>query len=184
MWIQSCCWERAIIPPGPLALPDTVDLVNLDENIKDVEIPELMWASLWNMNTLFFSAIQRCGCHRHLPGQQLQLFVKATTQELLQVLAADAVRRHSQVEESNQNVCYECGGFLFGSTPKVTIGRQRARLVILGYQHPELTIVQTAAPTQQMMFRHLFLQVHKLFLHIGTSLQLSCKRLHLKSIRT
>ena len=46
--------KRAIIPPGPLALPDTVDLVNLDEDIKDVEIPELMWASLWNMNTLFF----------------------------------------------------------------------------------------------------------------------------------
>ena len=32
--------KRAIIPPGALALTDTVDPVNLDEHIKDVEIPE------------------------------------------------------------------------------------------------------------------------------------------------
>ena len=32
--------KRAIIPPGPLALTGTVDPVNLDENIKDAEIPE------------------------------------------------------------------------------------------------------------------------------------------------
>ena len=45
-----------------------------------------------------------------------------------------------------------------------------ARLVILGYQHPELTNVSTAAPTLGHMSRHLLLQacaLHRLQDHFG-----------------
>ena len=48
--------------------------------------------------------------------------------------------------------------------------KAKARLVILGYQHPELTSVPTAAPTLGKMSRHLLLQacaLHKLRAHFG-----------------
>ena len=102
--------------------------------------------------------------HRLLPGQQLQLD-EATTKELSQVLAANAVRRPSQEEELN----LKPEGLLrmrWVLTLKYTEGGDRkakARLVILG--HPELTSVPTAAPTHGKMSRHLLLQacaLHKL----------------------
>ena len=46
--------------------------------------------------------------------------------------------------------------------------KAQARLVILGYQHPELTSVPTAAPILDQMSRHLLLQacaLHKLRVH-------------------
>ena len=68
------------------------------------------------------------------------------------------------------NVCWACGEVL---TWKYTEGGDRkakARLVILGYQHPELTNVPTAAPTVGRMSRHLLLQacaLHKRRVHFG-----------------
>ena len=47
---------------------------------------------------------------------------------------------------------------------------KQKRLVILEYQHPELTNVPTAAPTHANMSRHLCLQacaLHKLRVHFG-----------------
>ena len=48
--------------------------------------------------------------------------------------------------------------------------KAKARLVILVYQHPELTSVPTAAPTLGKISRHLLLQAcapHKLRVHFG-----------------
>ena len=48
--------------------------------------------------------------------------------------------------------------------------KAKARLVFIGYQHPELTSVLTAAPTLGRMSRHLLLQtcaLHKLRIHLG-----------------
>ena len=122
---------------------------------------------LWNLKSPSVE-IHRCGLskrlsdgkstevtyHRSLPGQQLQ-FDEAMTKELSQVLAADAVRRLSQEEELNL---------------KPERWKAKARFVILGYQHPELTSVPTAAPTLGKMSRHLSLQacaLHKLRVHFG-----------------
>ena len=109
--------------------------------------------------------------HRLLPGQQLQ-FDEAMTQELSQVLAANAVRRLSQEEELNLKPerLLRMRRVL---TWKYTEGEDRkakARLVVLGYQHPELTSVPAAAPTLGKMSRHLLLQacaLHKLRVCFG-----------------
>ena len=54
---------------------------------------------------------------------------------------------------------------------RVEVDRKaEARLVILGYQHPELTNEPTAAPTLGRMSRHLLLQpcaLHKRRVHFG-----------------
>ena len=71
------------------------------------------------------------------------------TTELSQVLAATAARRLSQEEELNLNL-ERLLRMRWALTWKYTEGGDRkakARLVILGYQHPELTTVPTAAPT-------------------------------------
>ena len=86
--------------------------------------------------------------HRLLPGQQLQLD-EAMTKKLSQVLAADAVRRLSQEEELNLKP-ERWLRMRWVLTWKYTEGGDRkakARLVILGCQHPELRSVPTAAPT-------------------------------------
>ena len=94
------------------------------------------------------------------------------TKELSQVLAADAVRRLSQEEELNLKP-ERLLRMRWVLTWKYTEGGDRkakARLVILGYQHPELTNVPTAAPTLGKMSRHLLLQacaLHKLRVHFG-----------------
>ena len=104
--------------------------------------------------------------HRLLPGQQLQL-EEAMTKELSQVLAADAVRRLTQ--DGEQPLLRR----RWVLTWKYTDGGDRkakAWLVILGYQHPELTSVPTAAPTLGKMSRDLLLQacaLHKLRVHFG-----------------
>ena len=65
--------------------------------------------------------------------------------------------------------------------------KAKTRLVILAFQHPELTNVPTAAPTLGKMSRHLLLQ-HAPFTNFGSILvispQLSCKHLPLKSIES
>ena len=109
--------------------------------------------------------------HRLLPGQQLQ-FDEAMTKELSQVLAANAVRRLSQEEELNLKLEHLLR-MRWVLTWKYTEGGDRkakARLVILGYQHPELTSLPTAAPTLGKMSRHLLLQacaLHKLRVQFG-----------------
>ena len=110
-------------------------------------------------------------CRRLLPGQQLQ-FDDAMTKELSQVMAADAVRRLSQEEELNLKP-EKWLRMRWVLTWKYTEGGDRkakARLVILVYQHPELTSVPTTAPTLGKMSRHLLLQacaLHKLRIHLG-----------------
>ena len=115
----------------------------------------------WNLKGLSVE-IPRYGCqkrlsdgkssevtyHRLLPGQQLQ-FDEAMTKELSQVLAADAARRLLQEEELNLKP-ERLLRMRWVLTWKYTEGGDRkakARLVILVYQHPELTSVPTAAPT-------------------------------------
>ena len=94
------------------------------------------------------------------------------TKELSQVLAADAVRRLSQEEELNLKP-ERWLRMRWVLTWKYTEGGDRkakARLVILGHQHPDLTSVPTAAPTLGNMSRHLLLQacaLHKLRVHFG-----------------
>ena len=105
-------------------------------------------------------------CHRLLPGQQRQLD-EAMTKELSQVLAADAVRRLTQKEALNLKP-ERLLRMRWVLTWKYTEGGDRkakARLVILGYQHPELTSVPTAAPTVANMSRHLLLQACALRKH-------------------
>ena len=93
------------------------------------------------------------------------------THELSQVLAADAVRRFSQEEELNLKP-ERLLRMRWVLTWKYTEGGERkatARLVILGYQHPELTSVPTA-PTLGNKSRHLLLQscaLHQLRVHFG-----------------
>ena len=110
--------------------------------------------------------------HRLLPGHQLQ-FDEAMTKELSQVLAANAVRRLSHEEELNLKPA-RLLRMRWVLTWKYTEGGDRkakARLVILVYyQHPELTSVPTAAPTLGKMSRHLLLQacaLHKLRVYFG-----------------
>ena len=109
--------------------------------------------------------------HRLLPGQQLQ-FDEAMTKDLPEVLAANAVRRLSQEEELNLKP-ERLLRMRWVLRWKYTEGGDRkakARLVILGYQHPELTSVPTAAPTLGKMSRHLLLQactLHELRVHFG-----------------
>ena len=80
--------------------------------------------------------------HRYLPGQQLQ-FDEAMTEEWSWVLVADAVRRLSQEEELDLKP-ERLLRMRWVLTWKYTEDGDRkaeARLVILGYQHPELTNV-------------------------------------------
>ena len=94
------------------------------------------------------------------------------TKELSQVLAANAVRRLSQEEELNLKP-ERLLRMRWVLTWKYTEGGDRkakAKLVILGYQHPELTSVPTAAPTLGQMSRHLLLRacaLHRLRVHFG-----------------
>ena len=87
-------------------------------------------------------------------------------------MAANAVRRLSQEEELNLKP-ERLLRMRWVLTWKYTEGGDRkakARLVILEYQHPELTSVQTAAPTLGKMSRRLLLQacaLHKLRVHFG-----------------
>ena len=142
-----------------------------------------MLVILWNLKSPSVE-IHRCGCQRDCqmgnrlrlpftvswPGQQPQ-FDEAMTKELSQVLAADAVRL-TQEEELNLKP-ERLLRMRWVLTWKNTEGgdrRAKARLVILGYQHPELTNVPTAAPTLGKMSRHLSLQacaLHKLRVHFG-----------------
>ena len=116
------------------------------------------------------------------------------TKELSQVLAANAVRRLSQEEELNLKP-ERLLRMRLVLTWKYTEGGDRkakARLVILGCQHQELTSVPTAAPTLGKMSRHLLLQacaLHKLRVHFGdvssaflqTSASEECQELTIKA---
>ena len=78
------------------------------------------------------------------------------TKKLSQVLAANAVRRLSQEEELNLQP-ERLLRMRWVLTWKYTEGGDRkakAKLVILVYQHPELTSVPTSAPTLGKMCRH------------------------------
>ena len=85
---------------------------------------------------------------------------------------ADAVRRLSQEEELNLKP-ERLLRMLWLLVWKHTEGgdrRAKACLIILVHQHPELTKVQTAAPTNGKMSRPLLLQagtLHKLQSHVG-----------------
>ena len=126
--------------------------------------------------------------HRLLPSQQLQCD-EAMTIELSQVLAADAVRRLTQEEELDLKP-ERLLRMRWVLTWKYSEGGDRkakARLVILGHQHPDLTSVPTAAPTLGNMSRHLLLQacaLHNFGSILVTFPQLSCKLLPLKSIKS
>ena len=128
-------------------------------------------SSMWLSKRLSDGTSSEVTDHRLLPGQQLQ-FDEAMTKELSQVLAANAVRRLSQEEELNLEP-ERLLRMRWVLTWKYTEGGDRkakVRLVILGYQHPELTSVPTAAPTLGKMSRHLLLQacaLHKLRVHFG-----------------
>ena len=128
-------------------------------------------SSVWLSKRLSDGKSSEVTYHRLLPGQQLQ-FDEAMTKELSQVLAANAVRRLSQEEELNLKP-ERLLRMRWVLTWKYTEGGDRkakARLVILVYQHPELTSVPTAAPTLGKMSRHLLLQacaLHKLRVHFG-----------------
>ena len=94
------------------------------------------------------------------------------TKELSQVLGANAVRRLSQEQELNLQP-ERLLRMWWVLTLEYTEGGDRKakpRLVILGYQHPELTSVATAAPTLGKMSLHLLLQacaLHNLRVHVG-----------------
>ena len=128
-------------------------------------------SSVWFVKRVSDGKSTEVTYHRLLPGQQLQ-FDEAMTKELSQVLAADAVRRLSQEEELNLKP-ERWLRMRWVLTWKYTEGGDRkakARLVILGHQHPELTSVPTTAPTLGKMSRHLLLQacaLHKLRVHLG-----------------
>ena len=92
------------------------------------------------------------------------------TKELSQVLAADAVRRLSQEEELNLKPerLLRMRRVLTWKYTESGDRKAKARLVILGYQHPELTNVPAGAPTLGKMSRHLLLQacaLHKIRVH-------------------
>ena len=128
-------------------------------------------SSVWLSKRLSDGKSTEVTCHRLLRGQHLQ-FDEAVTKELSQVLAVDAVRRLTQEEELNLKPVRLMSMRLVLKL-KYTEGGDRkakARLVILGYQHPELTNVPTTAPTLGKMSRHLLLQacaLHKLRVHFG-----------------
>ena len=120
-------------------------------------------SSVWLSKRLSDGKSSEVTYHRLLPGQQLQ-FDKAMTKELSQVSAAE--------EELNLKP-ERLLRMRWILTWKYTEGGDRkakARVVILGYQHPELTSEPTAAPTLGKMSRHLLLQacaLHKLRVHFG-----------------
>ena len=91
------------------------------------------------------------------------------TKELSQVLAANAVRRLSQEEELNLKPerLLRMRWVLTWKYTERGDKKAKAKLVILGCQHPELTNVPTAAPTLGKM-----------------SPRLSCKHQPLKSIKS
>ena len=128
-------------------------------------------SSVWLSKRLSDGKSTEVTFHRLLPGQQLH-FDEAVTKELPQVLAADAVRRLSKEEELDLKP-ERLLRMRWVLTWKYTEGGDRkakARLVILGHQHPELTSVPTAAPTLGKMSRHVLLQacaLHKHRVHLG-----------------
>ena len=71
---------------------ETVDWCQKGLSVRD--------SSVWLSKRLSDGKSSEVTYHRLLPGQQLQ-FDEAMTKELLQVLAANAVRRLSQEEELN-----------------------------------------------------------------------------------
>ena len=116
-------------------------------------------SSVWLSKRLSDGKSSEVTYHRLLPGQQLQ-FDEAMTKDLSQVLAADAVRPLSKEEELNLKP-ERLLRMRWVLTWKYTEGGDRkakARLVVVGYQYPELTSVPTAAPTLGKMSRHLLLR--------------------------
>ena len=79
-----------------------------------------------------------------------------------------SVKRRNKT--STLNVCCECGGLLFGSTSKAAIGRQKARLIILGISTPRTHKRRDRSPTLEKMSRPLLLPacaLHKFRLPFG-----------------
>ena len=125
-------------------------------------------SSVWLSKTLSDGKSSEVTYHRLVPGKQLQ-FDEALRKEMSQVLAADAVRQEEELNLKPERFLR----MRWVLTWKYTEGGDRkakARLVILGYQHPEQTNVLTAAPTLGKMSRHSLLQacaLHKLRVHFG-----------------
>ena len=88
--------------------------------------------------------------HRLLPGQQLQ-FDEEMTKELLQTQFVDSRKKELNLKPERflRMRCVLTWKYNEGGDRNA-----KARLVILGYQHPELTSVATAAPTIGKMSRH------------------------------
>ena len=155
VWLTNSSDEREIFEI------DVGDPLESEKSCRD--------SSVWLSKRLSDGKSTEVTCHRLLPGQQLQ-FDEAMTKELSQVLAADAVRRLRQEQELDLKP-ERLLRMRWVLTWKYTEGddkKAKARLVIWGYQHPELTSVPTAAPTLGKMSRHLLLQacaLHKLRVH-------------------
>ena len=97
-------------------------------------------SSVWLSKRMSDGKSSDVTCHRLLPGQQLQ-FDEAMTKDLSHVLAANAVRRLSQEEELNLKPerLLRMRWVLTWNYSEGGDRKAKARLVILVYQHPELT---------------------------------------------
>ena len=145
-------------------------------------------SSVWMSKRLSDGKSTEVTYHRLLPRQQLQ-FDDAMTKEVSQNWPADAVRRLMQEEEEPDPKPERLLRMRWVLKWKYTEGGDRkaqARFVILGYQHPELTSVPTAAPTLGKMSSFVLqaCALHKLRVHFGdvssAFLQTSASEEHLK----
>ena len=104
---------------------------------------------------------------------------KVMTKELSRALAADAVRRLCREEELHLQP------ERFSRMRGFSSGTMQTGDRMAGYQHPQNTILPTAAPTLGQRTRHLLLQscaLHRFRLHLGdvtsASLQTSSSEEH------
>ena len=104
------------------------------------------------------------------PGEQVQ-FDEAMVKELSQVAASEALRRVLKEElPLDETKLLKMRWVLTWKYQEGGERKAKARLVILGYQHPRLTEQATAAPTLGRLGRNLLLQacaVNKLKLEFG-----------------
>ncbi|CAK0886214.1 unnamed protein product [Prorocentrum cordatum] len=105
------------------------------------------------------------------PGQQLE-FDKAMCKEISQVIATKVLKRIAQEElaEIDESRLLKMRSVLTYKCQEGGARKPKARLVILGYQHPSLTELSTAAPTLGKLARNMLFQVcaqHKFKLKFG-----------------
>ena len=189
--------KRTIITPAPLALPDNVDSASVPESLNEAGVSEVLEPSegdtkkrrvesfdesvdwfLRERSTIAW--MTNVSDEREIfesdvgdPLESERSFCRDSSVWLSKRLSDGKSsevtyhrRRLSQEEELRMR---------WVLTWKYTEGGDRkakARLVILEYQHPELTSVPTAAPTLGKMSRHLLLQacaLHKLRVYFGNA---------------